>query len=64
MGVLTPHPPKDEPVPAATDYVFDAVLHYPNFLKLSFSPDKRFSGRLNAKKPNLPAPSTRVAPRV
>jgi hypothetical protein len=32
-------------VPAATDYVFDAVLNTPNSARLSFSPDKRFSGK-------------------
>ena len=33
-------------VPAATDCVFDAVLDRGNSLRLSFSPDKRFSARL------------------
>jgi hypothetical protein len=32
-------------VPDATDLVFDAVLDRGNSLRLSFSPDKRFSGR-------------------
>jgi hypothetical protein len=32
-------------VPDATDCVFDAVLDRGNSLRLSFSPDKRFSGR-------------------
>jgi hypothetical protein len=32
-------------VPAATDCVFDAVLDKASSLRLSFSPDKRFSGR-------------------
>jgi hypothetical protein len=32
-------------VPAATDFAFDAVLDKPSSLRLSFSPDKRFSGR-------------------
>ncbi len=32
-------------VPAATGHVFDAVLDRGNSLRLSFSPDKRFSGR-------------------
>jgi hypothetical protein len=32
-------------VPAATDYAFDAVLDKASSLRLSFSPDKRFSGR-------------------
>jgi hypothetical protein len=31
-------------VPEATDLVLDAVLHPPSSLRLSFSPDKRFSG--------------------
>ena len=30
--------------PAATDYVFDAVLDKASSLRLSFSPTKRFSG--------------------
>ena len=38
-------PGKPNWVPAATDYVFDAVLDSPNSLKLSFSPDMHFSGR-------------------
>jgi hypothetical protein len=42
-------------VPAATDYVFDAVLDKASSLRLSFSPDKRFSGRPVEvdKKPNF-----------
>jgi hypothetical protein len=32
-------------VPDATDCIFDAVLDRGNSLRLSFSPDKRFSGR-------------------
>jgi hypothetical protein len=32
-------------VPGASDYVFDAVLDKANSVRLSFSPDKRFSGR-------------------
>jgi hypothetical protein len=32
-------------VPDASDYVFDTVLHNANSARLSFSPDKRFSGR-------------------
>jgi hypothetical protein len=32
-------------VPAATDLVFDAVLDKGNSLRLSFSPDRRFSGQ-------------------
>jgi hypothetical protein len=32
-------------VPAATDRVFDAVLDKANSIRLSFSPDRRFSGR-------------------
>ena len=32
-------------IPAATDYAFDAVLDKASSLRLSFSPDKRFSGR-------------------
>ena len=32
------NPPMPRPSPAATDYVFDAVLHYPNFLILQNIP--------------------------
>jgi hypothetical protein len=32
-------------VPDATNYVFDTVLDRPNSVRLSFSPDRRFSGR-------------------
>jgi hypothetical protein len=32
-------------VPAATDYVFDAVLDKAHSLRLPVSPDKLFSGR-------------------
>jgi len=32
-------------VPAATDFAFDAILDKANSVRLSFSPDKRFSGR-------------------
>jgi hypothetical protein len=39
------NPPKLNRVPAATDLVFDAVLDKANSVRLSFSPDKRFSGR-------------------
>jgi hypothetical protein len=39
------NPEKLNRVPAATGYVFDAVLDKPSSLRLSFSPDKRFSGR-------------------
>jgi len=38
------NPPKLNRVPGATDLIFDAVLDNPNSLRLSFSPDKRFSG--------------------
>jgi hypothetical protein len=38
------NPPKLNRVPGATDLVFDAVLDNPNSLRLSFPPDKRFSG--------------------
>ena len=39
------NPEKLNRVPDATGYVFDAVLDKANSLRLSFSPDKRFSGR-------------------
>ena len=39
------NPEKLNRVPAATDYVFDAVLDKSISLKRSFSPDRRFSGR-------------------
>jgi hypothetical protein len=39
------NPEKLNRVPDATDYVFDAVLNKANSVRLSFSPDKRFSGR-------------------
>jgi hypothetical protein len=39
------NPEKLNRVPAATNYVFDAVLDKPSSLSLSFSPDKLFSGR-------------------
>jgi hypothetical protein len=39
------NPPKLNRVPGATDFVFDAVLDKANSVRLSFSPDKRFSGR-------------------
>ena len=39
------NPPRLSWVPDATDCVFDAVLNTAGPLKLSFSPDKRFSGR-------------------
>jgi hypothetical protein len=39
------NPEKLNRVPAATGYVFDAVLDKPSSLSLSFSPLKRFSGR-------------------
>ena len=39
------NPEKLNRVPAATDCVFDAVLDKASSLRLSFSPDKRFSGR-------------------
>jgi hypothetical protein len=32
-------------VPGATDFAFDAILDKANSVRLSFSPDKRFSGR-------------------
>ena len=32
-------------VPAATNYVFDTILDKANSVRLSFSPDRRFSGR-------------------
>jgi hypothetical protein len=38
------NPPKLNRVPGATDLIFDAVLDNPNALRLSFPPDKRFSG--------------------
>jgi hypothetical protein len=38
------NPPKLNRVPGTTDLVFDAVLDNPNSLRLSFPPDKRFSG--------------------
>jgi hypothetical protein len=38
------NPEKLNRVPAATGYVFDAVLDKPISLRRSFSPDKRFSG--------------------
>jgi hypothetical protein len=38
------NPEKLNRVPAATDYVFDAVLDKAGSLSLSLSPDKRFSG--------------------
>ena len=39
------NPEKLNRVPAATGYVFDAVLDKASSLRRSFSPDKRFSGR-------------------
>jgi hypothetical protein len=39
------NPEKLNRVPAATGYVFDAVLDKGSSLRLPFSPDKRFSGR-------------------
>ena len=39
------NPEKLNRVPDATGYVFDAVLDKANSIRLSFSPDKRFSGR-------------------
>jgi hypothetical protein len=39
------NPEKLNRVPDATDFVFDAVLDKANSVRLSFSPDKRFSGR-------------------
>jgi hypothetical protein len=39
------NPEKLNRVPATTGYVFDAVLDKASSLSLSFSPDKRFSGR-------------------
>jgi hypothetical protein len=39
------NPEKLNRVPAATDYVFDAVLDKGNSLRLPFSPYKRLSGR-------------------
>jgi hypothetical protein len=39
------NPEKLSRVPAAADCVFDAVLDKASSLRLSFSPDKRFSGR-------------------
>jgi hypothetical protein len=39
------NPPKLNRVPGATDFVFDAVLDKANAVRLSLSPDKRFSGR-------------------
>ena len=39
------NPPRLNRVPDATDCVFDAVLGKASSFKLSFSPDKRFSGR-------------------
>ena len=39
------NPPRLNRVPDATDCVFDAVLDRAGSLKLSFSPDKRFSAR-------------------
>jgi hypothetical protein len=46
-GVLNPfiNPEKVSRVPDATGLVFDAVLDRASSLSLSFSPDKRFSGR-------------------
>jgi hypothetical protein len=46
-GLANPflNPEKLNRVPAATGYVFDAVLDKPISLRRSFSPDKRFSGR-------------------
>jgi hypothetical protein len=47
-GILNPfiNPERLNPAPAATDRVFDAVLHTGNSLRLSFSPATGFSGRL------------------
>jgi hypothetical protein len=39
------NPEKLSRVPDATDLVFDAVLDKANPIRLSFSPDRRFSGR-------------------
>jgi hypothetical protein len=39
------NPEKLNPFPAATDYVFDAVLDSPNSHRLSFSPETGFSGQ-------------------
>jgi hypothetical protein len=39
------NPEKLNRVSGASDYVFDAVLNPANSLRLSFSPDRRFSGR-------------------
>ena len=39
------NPEKRNWVPDATDLVFDAVLDRANPIRLSFSPDRRFSGR-------------------
>ena len=39
------NPGKLNRVPDATDYVFDAVLDQANPTRLSFSPDRRVSGR-------------------
>jgi hypothetical protein len=39
------NPEKLNRVPDATDYVFDTVLDKANPIRLSFSPDRRFSGR-------------------
>ena len=39
------NPEKLNRVPDATDYVFDTVLDKANSIRLSFSPDRRFSGR-------------------
>jgi hypothetical protein len=39
------NPERRSPVPAATDYVFDAVLDTASPLRLSFSPQTGFSGR-------------------
>jgi hypothetical protein len=39
------NPEKPNRVPDATDLVIDAILNQANSVRLSFSPDKRFSGR-------------------
>ena len=46
-GPLNPfvHPEKPNRVPAATDFVFDAVLDKTSSLRLSLSPEQGASGR-------------------
>jgi hypothetical protein len=44
-SVVNPFINPERLIPAATNYVFDTVLDRPNSVKLSFSPDRPFSGR-------------------